>query len=218
MPRIIRPKTSLWLPPSPLVCEVERHHPWHGPSRSWRGLGRRCCCGGVPCEHCDNGQGPEQWEVVLTGLVSNDPVGICTTAACLSLNDTFILDNTFSTDPGCEFHPEVCTLPGGTGIDPCLWQFAIPSTEWDPCDIGYSVCSLNYIALELTATDIRVVLYTCGPFSTHITYKATRSEIPLLECLSVDGLDLPFDSQQGPLGNVHCDAAGSTCTITALVA
>lgn len=56
------------------------------PLRGWRWY--PCCCeGGVPCEACESGYGPEQFEVVINGL-TNDIV--C--EECTLIDGSYILD------------------------------------------------------------------------------------------------------------------------------
>lgn len=211
MPRIspYKPKEaliqfpSLWLPGSPLP--------------SSRGLGRRCCCDGAICGHCVNGAAPTQWEVVIEDLASESDVAVCTEEACLSLNNTYILDYEYDQLDPCIGRPDrSCEIPpSGTVGGACYWQYRIPTEEpWHICnDFGYAVCTYDFLTLELTDTTVAVAMYDCFAESWFRYELALEST---LECLTTSNLDIPFDDEHGFFNVIRCGASGSTCTITAL--
>lgn len=103
---------GLWLP------DREPHHPWHLPSRSSRGLARRCCCDEV-CPNC-GGTTPDQFEVVITGVL---PFEFFDCVNCNDLNDTYILD-------WSENNPTT-----GEPDSQCHWVYFLPSR----------ICGIDFI-------------------------------------------------------------------------
>jgi hypothetical protein len=162
---------------------------------------QQCCCDTVECEECKTGYGPEQWQVDIASIakkgsspgcnyfhVGEDP---CIADSCLDLNATYIVT---------KVEDEVC-----------MWEYDFPT----------NICRLGNIRLNVrkVGSDYHVrVTVRLDPLSisNHIIWdKDYGTSKPACQTLSEESI--PFDSESYSVAvDCACDAASSTCKITAL--
>ncbi len=140
-----------------------------------------------PCAACDCGEGPEEWEVVISGMVERASP-IC--GSCNSLNNTYILT-------WLKSHPPTPS---------CTWSYDFPG----------AICGVVDIELLVYASvpnyRIRVQMNTATPFGICFWDLDTGSS-NRPECNGVLNLSLPW--QQGWPAGQGCQANVSSCIISA---
>jgi hypothetical protein len=146
------------------------------------------CCD-EPCGTCLDGLFPEQFEVVIDGIVNGSS---CST--CDYLNDTFILTR---------------TLVGPSG---CGWAYVFP--EYGDCPIscgGLSNFSQITLGIAMTGGNyylmVRILSRTSAYGISWIKTQAMK-----FDCMNLSGLSIPFNYS---IDN-YCDGSSATATVTTI--
>lgn len=156
-------------------------------------VAENCCCEGEEegCGPCIVGSAPNQFQVVLAGIVSG---GGC--YKCEILNGTFVLD----------------WFSGPTVLGECRYRYLLDDT---PCACIYNgVVWLQVGPGGGFRVDASCDLACYFPPCSHIVfYKDYWAEEAVeINCLDLTDEDIPFSSNVGG----HCDASAATCRVTSL--
>lgn len=168
---------------------------------------QRCCRDVVSCSLCDDGFGPDEFRVTLTGVVEHDIDGTPECTECVELNNSFILTHR---DP-----------------PPCDWRNVTGITcDWLPIEFRQiSFIDLYLVLLEGDVVlTIDVITNRSGDAQNPLwegRFQTTFTDVESIDCLGITNLDVPFESQvlrfSYPNGPARwCDYDEATCTVTAL--
>jgi hypothetical protein len=149
------------------------------------------------CQYCDEGELPEEWQVVISsgsiGMPNNCSDGECDTKA-----GTYVIDNTSNCSNSQTYVDSGWSDQTTTFLGPSHGT----CTERD---------LIVSVAILSSGIRVRCAMSTLPPGANSDVTEWILSETMPIDCLTVSGLDIPYSS-----GGYSCDDSGVTCTLTAL--